>query len=103
MKDSKNDLAKEIKELQQEIAKLSALLALRKLESRHPYLEKAVNEITRTIDYMENEAEKLSLLKQIKAGKCPAKGLLKIFGKIFLIGGVGYAIIELFEEIKNRR
>lgn len=103
MKDSKNDLAAEIKDLQKEIARLSALLALRKLETRHPHLEKAVNEITRTINYIENEAEKLALLKQIKLGKCPAKDILKILGKVFLIGGVGYAIFEVFEEIAKKR
>lgn len=85
------ELQSQIKDLRLEIAKLSALLAFRKLESAHPALEKLVQGATAAENLVKRQAEDLEQFAHKKL-HCPC-GSLGIIGRIFLIGTVGYTLL----------
>lgn len=89
-------LQKEIKDLQREIGKLSMLLALKKLESDHPALEKLATDIEHARNRLRSEGARLaSHLPHHCGDGVPCKAL-KTFAEIMLIGALGYLIASLF-------
>lgn len=94
------DIEREIKSLKKEIARLSALLAFKKLESDHPVLEKLATEIGRGEAAIKNRAEKIADFGRERLGDLDAGGAIKIFGRILLIGSIGYLIYDLLGRLE---
>lgn len=96
-------LDKQIWELKKEIAELSSLLALRKLEVDHPHLEKLVDDFSRMRRAVKKEAGRIEdfgreHLSDVSLGKSMA-----VLGGIFLIGSVGYAVLSAFGILGTHR
>lgn len=95
-RDLNENLDRQIKELQREIAELSSILALKKLESEHPYLEKLVTELGHVRDTVRNRAERIEDFGREHLGDISLGKSMAILGGIFLIGSVGYAVLSAF-------
>ncbi len=96
-------LEKQIKELRHEVEKLSALLALRKLESNHPSFHKLVSEITRLESAARtagSEAADLGGRIVNHIAHCPYR---QVAGHIALIGTIGYVIYLGIEWLLDQR
>lgn len=97
MKDDKyENLDRQMRDLQKEIAELSALLALKKLEKEHPHLEKLVNEVSHLRQAFKREAGRIEdygreHLAELNPGK-----IATALGSIFLLGSVAYAVLSAF-------
>lgn len=89
-------LEQEIKDLQQQIAKLSALLTLRKMEKNHPRLESVVNQLEHLTAFLNAEKQKLATFGNEHL--CPFKTnpFLKAVSRILCIGVAGYMLLEAF-------
>lgn len=82
----------QIRQLRHEIARLSAILAVRKMESGHPAFHKLVDELTRAEESVREIGPELSglgsrIATHIK--NCPYR---PIVGRILLFGILGYGI-----------
>lgn len=95
-RDLNENLDRQIKELQKEIAELSSLLALKKLESEHPHLEKLVNELSQARDAVRSRAARIEDFGREHLGDISLGKSMAVLGGIFLIGSVGYAVLSTF-------
>lgn len=93
------ELNREIRALQREIAELSALLALRKLETEHPALHKFVSDAQRSGDAVRAKAERVYNFGQ---QHLPRK-LQNIFGGILILGVLGSALAYIFGPAASDR
>ncbi|MBD5641120.1 MAG: hypothetical protein HDQ91_01710 [Desulfovibrio sp.] len=85
-------LEEQIKSLRREIEKLSALLAVRKMESRHPAFHKLVENIARAEAGLKDKGDELAHLGQEIANHvkhCPYR---HIAGRIICMGILGYVV-----------
>ncbi len=89
-------LEKQILQLKKEIAELTSLLALKKLETEHPHLEKLVNEISHVRNAVRREAGKIEEFGRDHLGDISLGKSMAVLGGIFLIGSVGYAVLSAF-------
>lgn len=85
-------IEREIADLKREIAKLSALLALRKAEAGHPALRKLVQEIDKALEAMHKEGAAVARFGHEHFGGIAMSRIGGAIGSILLIGSVGYAI-----------
>lgn len=91
--ENNRELEHEIRELQKQIALLSMQLGVKKMESRHPSLEKLANEFEASKNYMETELHKLSEFGRQKLGDITLRKAACATGLVLLIGSAGYAIL----------
>ena len=99
MKDEKNDrqsLDQQMRDLRKEIAELSALLALRKLEKEHPHLEKLVNDVSQLRRAFKREAGKIEDYGREHLAELNPSKIATALGSIFLLGSVAYAVLSAF-------
>lgn len=88
-----SDLANQVRELQEEIARLSAILALRKLEERHPLLERLVSGAEREKAALRADYDHYSAVARQKLGDVSLGKSLGVLGGVLAIGSIGYAIL----------
>ena len=102
-RDINENLDRQIRELQKEIAELSSLLALKKLESEHPHLEKLVNELSHARQAVKKRVDRIEDFGREQLGEISLGKSLSVLGGIFLIGSVGYAILSAFGVLGTHR
>lgn len=102
-RDLNENLDRQIRDLQKEIAELSSLLALKKLESEHPSLEKLVNELSQARDAVRRKAERIEDFGREHLGDISLGKSLAMLGGIFLIGSVGYAVLSALGILGSHR
>lgn len=90
------DLDREIRDLRRQIEKLSALLALKKLESAHPRLERAGREFDRIMEHARTETARIRALEEEYLGPLMANRTVRTTAEILFIGVIGYGLLRLF-------
>lgn len=93
----------EISALKREIAELSALLALKKVEAGHPSLRRLVQEIDKARAALKREAASVSQFSREHLGGITRSQVAKAAGRILLIGVIGYALSEAFGWVEHER
>ena len=102
-KDSDEILDEQIRSLRREIAELSSLLALRKLEKEHPHFHKLMEELTLAKEAMAREKGRI---EDFASRHCGHGGLCKgasVLGSVLVIGSVGYAFLHALGILGARR
>ena len=100
MNDSQNvDLEKQIKEIRREIAALSAILAIRELEERHPLFKKIVDKAEAEKQLLGQKYHQLSTYAHENG---VAKGAA-ILGAILALGTAGYAVLSILGLLGDSR
>lgn len=102
-RDSNENLERQIRELQKEIAELSSLLALKKLESEHPQLEKLVNELSNARHAVEKRVDSIENFGREHLGDLSLGKTMSVLGGILLIGSVGYAVLSALGILGSQR
>lgn len=99
---NEKDIERQIRELQEEIERLSALLVLRKLEERHPRLEKLISGAERKKEALEAGYEHYSTLARQKLGDISLGKSMAVLGGVLAIGSIGYAILSFTGIIDHK-
>lgn len=102
-RETQERLERQIHELKKEIAELSSLLALRKLEYEHPRLERLVSDISRAKSAIKREAARVEEFGHEHFGDVSLAKTMAALGGILLIGGAGYAVLSAFGILGGRR
>lgn len=89
-------LLQEIKELQREIARLSATLAFKKLETNHPALERLASDVERMNHALHDQTARISNYGKEYFSDLSGRQLVNAVSRILLIGIIGYAISYIF-------
>lgn len=97
-----NELESQIRDLKEEIARLSALLALRKLEERHPLLERLVSGAEKEKAALQAGYGHYSALGRQKLGEISLGKSMGILGGVLAIGSIGYAILSFMGIIGRK-
>lgn len=97
------DLEKQITEIKDEIARLTALLALRKIEEQHPLLEKLISGAHIKGSAVRQDYERLSGMAREKLEDISPAKSLAVLGGVLAIGSIGYAILSMLGIFDSKR
>lgn len=96
MREENERLEKQIRELKKEIAELSSLLALKKIESEHPRLEKLANDLSHVRRAIKRDADRVEEFAHDHFGDISVGKSVAVLGGLFLAGSIGYAVLYFF-------
>lgn len=94
-------LQEEIRELQRQIALLGMKLGVKKMESRHPTLEKLLDEVGARAEWMNTEAGHLVEYGREHLGEISLRKGLSIFGIVVALGTAGYLLLSMLDSRRS--
>lgn len=97
------DLERQISEIKREITRLSAILALRELEERHPLLEKLTSKAEQEKRRLGASYQHWSSVARQHLDEGGLRKDLSILGAVLAIGSAGYAILALLGLMGEKR
>ena len=102
-KEEHGDLDRQIRALQKEIGELSALLALKKMESAHPKLEKLLEQLAYARGMVRKETDKVESMGKRYLDELSLGRSLSVLGRVLLLGSIGYAVLAALGIFQDRR
>lgn len=94
-KETNGDLQGQIRELQRQIALLEMELGVKKMESKHPALEKLLSEAGEKARFISTEASRFAEYGREHLGEISLRKGVSILGIILALGTIGYMALSL--------